>query len=1382
MTDPKLEKQVSSRIVEGSARRFGSWFLGSSVPPLIVVTVLLGVLAYGYLTEPLTYSSGDRLGSLGRWRDTYRATWSDPSEVEPLFSHRDGDLRARDGSRLAILNSRADDREPATSPDGNYVVFTSSRGADGDYDLYWSQREAGGYGPPQLFPEPVRSAFNDRSPSVARVPELGWVDADAEATGELAFVRPTDPEKEEYLLLFTSNRGLGSVVGHDLYLTRGVFGGEWTAPQRLNSLSEAADERGAALHPDGSGLVFTRPGLRGPDVFETYRLPLSAGSSWSEPNLIETLSGQGSDPGPSGRSTSSWVQWSQGGSQLVIEKGDSFLESRLQLLRPLPRDPWSAGPVWLLLLAALLLLLLRLLARRWPTLELIYRCLLISALIHLLLWLWLREKPVDVEPTDLPGPAEEGAPIELAADLFEALQQQSADATAQQAARGDQVTVDPTETQVSQESPAPAASERPQAEEALPTEELATDAEAWEKSTPELARPERTQASEFAFARVTPQPQARAVELAMEPWTEASTATADSQPKERSATLERSASAAAARSASSSAAPERAVAARAAEAELAMNPTDLATTSASFGEKTPASSRSDRARGESSSRAGQAESLRPRDQAGPRFADSSTAGAETGGSSDPAELSSALAAGEQRDLMVPPRPGSGPRANSGSGPSSAESDSTTRSDSPLFRAGAGPSSRDELASRGGLEANPVASPGGGTSSGAVGDFAAAPPTPRRGRRGASGPASPNGSLGPRFADAATSGSAAELSSRTGESGSGAAAEGSTGAPDGAGLATGERALQVGRPAPASSSSATLVVSTALSERLFRGGSSRAEDASSAGRAEGSATSPAASDSSSTSAFAGAPPSPRRMRRGSHALASPRDPGSSSSGGAPEGRELTRVPPVAGREAAESTGRGAPSAARDGQPLARSTPVAERDIRVLPARKSHSGESTAAPPSVRREVIASPHPGELAVGRPNLEGADFRSSPPSSAPSKPSRSVNRETRPEIAWLSARSGSRKLEALEQYGGGRDTEEAVRRGLEYLASRQRDHGGFGRLGTDDQKYGDVSVGKSALVLLAFLGAGHHPTSETQYRAVTVRIVNFLLRRQDPETGHFGAGTSSYSHGIATYALGEAFLLCRDETIGKAVERATGQILRKQVLGNDDSRLDGGWNYYYSSPRRLERTSYPRVSVTVWQVMALKTAELAGIAVPRDRLNAARAFLTNSWSEDWGTFLYTREPQRLRARFPTLPGSHSAAVFALQVLGARSDSELMNKAVAAIDRSAPERWAEATAEDFIRRSRGNPYCWYYSTLALFRRGGEPWARWNEELKQVLLPSQTTDGSWNPISAYADYAADTDDDRSYTTALNVLMLEVYYRYLTPWQQSLVDQGGETPR
>jgi len=44
----------------------------------------------------------------------------------------------------------------------------------------------------------------------------------------------------------------------------------------------------------------------------------------------------------------------------------------------------------------------------------------------------------------------------------------------------------------------------------------------------------------------------------------------------------------------------------------------------------------------------------------------------------------------------------------------------------------------------------------------------------------------------------------------------------------------------------------------------------------------------------------------------------------------------------------------------------------------------------------------------------------------------------------------------------------------------------------------------------------------------------------------------------------------------------------------------------------------------------------------------------------------------------------------------------------------------------------------------------------------------QRKDGSWSPIDVYCRYARDDENDRSYSTAMCVLSLEVYYRYYLP--------------
>jgi hypothetical protein len=75
--------------------------------------------------------------------------------------------------------------------------------------------------------------------------------------------------------------------------------------------------------------------------------------------------------------------------------------------------------------------------------------------------------------------------------------------------------------------------------------------------------------------------------------------------------------------------------------------------------------------------------------------------------------------------------------------------------------------------------------------------------------------------------------------------------------------------------------------------------------------------------------------------------------------------------------------------------------------------------------------------------------------------------------------------------------------------------------------------------------------------------------------------------------------------------------------------------------------------------------------------------------------------------------------------------------------------------------------YYWYYGSLAMFQMGEKYWERWNVAMKETLLPNQhriadgDLDGSWDSM----DDAWGSAGGRVYTTAMNVLTLEVYYRY-----------------
>src|SRR5690606_25014199 len=258
-----------------------------------------------------------------------------------------------------------------------------------------------------------------------------------------------------------------------------------------------------------------------------------------------------------------------------------------------------------------------------------------------------------------------------------------------------------------------------------------------------------------------------------------------------------------------------------------------------------------------------------------------------------------------------------------------------------------------------------------------------------------------------------------------------------------------------------------------------------------------------------------------------------------------------------------------------------------------------------------------------------------------------------------------------------------------------------------------------------------------------------------QHAAAGHFGV-TSAYSHGIATYALAECYAITKDQRLRAPLERAVSWMVRNQDRSRDP-RSRGGWGYYsaFLSPE----DGFARTSVTSWQVMALESAKLSGIAVDDAVIDAAHDFLRRMFDVRRGYFLYSQEPSRLRSSWRTLPASTPAATFCLLLLGEDPQDARIRAGLAYTLERRPKSWRRASDQAFVLRADGNPYFWYYGTLASFLAGGEDWTRWNAALQAALLPGQNADGSFSPIGAYAEYADDRFGDYAYSTAMAVLCL-----------------------
>jgi len=365
------------------------------------------------------------------------------------------------------------------------------------------------------------------------------------------------------------------------------------------------------------------------------------------------------------------------------------------------------------------------------------------------------------------------------------------------------------------------------------------------------------------------------------------------------------------------------------------------------------------------------------------------------------------------------------------------------------------------------------------------------------------------------------------------------------------------------------------------------------------------------------------------------------------------------------------------------------------------------------------------------------------------------------------LSSRTPGMKAALLKSEGGTPDSEKAVARGLEWLAAHQQKDGSWSlspATTCGHEVCGSVNAESAetatALALLPFFGAGHFPGEEGPYQKVIDSALTWLQSRVDksgrvmPDNAprHF----HMYAHAIVTIALCEATALKPEGAWAPAARRASQYIVSAQ------NRQDGGWRYF---PGQAGDTS-----VFGWQLMALRSARIAGMNVPKSTMTLSRRWLNNARAAtDSSMFAYM-------PGMPATPVMTAEALLCRQLLGDAPNARGMGRGTAIVLRHL--------TGSFDSR---NYYYWYYATQLMHNTGGKTWARWNPLIRERLVAEQVTgpaaghaSGSWQPADPSTDRWGRTGGPIM-QTALGLLTLEVYYRYLPMYQvRPDLDKSEET--
>jgi hypothetical protein len=344
----------------------------------------------------------------------------------------------------------------------------------------------------------------------------------------------------------------------------------------------------------------------------------------------------------------------------------------------------------------------------------------------------------------------------------------------------------------------------------------------------------------------------------------------------------------------------------------------------------------------------------------------------------------------------------------------------------------------------------------------------------------------------------------------------------------------------------------------------------------------------------------------------------------------------------------------------------------------------------------------------------------------------------------------STSERLLKLKQNGGSPECEAAISRALEWFKTKQNKDGSWGT---------SSKAGMTGMALLCYLGRCETPDSPFYGENVTKGIMYLLELSKKNQYGYFVEDpkpiSAAYEHGIATYALGEMYTLAR---LGSKSLPGMKEAFEKGVkLVMNAQNENGSWGYY--TAKHVENgkpQSQTDLSVTGWQYQALKAAKNTGLKIAGLQPSIAKCveYLESTQTKDGGFGNANRDAHYNQW---SLTG---AGALGLQTLGHGQKTK-------AIDKGLDFLTAFVQAEPLDWNKNCNLYCWYYYTQTFFQKGGDQWKVYNEMLLPQLLNNQTADGSWKTErSNWPAGAAGNREGGVYKTALCVLQLEVYYRYL----------------
>ena len=368
----------------------------------------------------------------------------------------------------------------------------------------------------------------------------------------------------------------------------------------------------------------------------------------------------------------------------------------------------------------------------------------------------------------------------------------------------------------------------------------------------------------------------------------------------------------------------------------------------------------------------------------------------------------------------------------------------------------------------------------------------------------------------------------------------------------------------------------------------------------------------------------------------------------------------------------------------------------------------------------------------AIGRPAdavvQDQAKPAPAPPAAAPAAKKDDKPKDDKPKIQ-ATAENAPAEQEITPKL------EDAVRRGFEYLRRQQKPDGSFGQ-----GRYGE-HIGVSSLCGIALMADGNLP-GRGDFGESVQKALDFVIAHAS-ETGLLVSDETHgpmYGHGFATLFLGEVYgMNSEDDRVRDALVRAVQLIVASQ-------NEEGGWRYN-PVPNDAD------ISVTICQIMAMRSARNAGIKVPKTTIDDAIKYVRECQNPDGG-FRYMRD-----AGGSAWP--RTAAGIASLFYAGVYEGENIDKGLDYLKQSAFPRGVNGGPMGAAFIQPHYYYGHYYAVQAMYLAGGDRWRTWWPAIREELLARQNPDGSWSDAQA----------GDAYGTAMALIVLQMPKRYLPIFQR-----------